>query len=168
MASTEGGYGPPGAADPPRGETGGATATPAYGSPTFGFEQTFDEDSLYALRSAVAAHATDFGLGEAKVADLVLVAHELASNAVRHGRATSLVPARIELWREDHSLLCRVSDAGPGIAEPDVVGTVEVPLSASSGRGLWIIRQVVDALEIRTGATGTVITAALGISSSVE
>lgn len=168
MASTDGGHGPPGAADPPRGETGGTTATPTYGSAAYGFEQTFDGDGLYALRSAVAAHGSHLGLSEARVADLVLVAHELASNAVRHGRATSVSPARIELWREDHTLLCRVSDGGPGIADPEAVGMAEVPLSASSGRGLWIIRQVVDDLEIRTDPSGTVITAALHVESTVS
>ena len=159
MASTDGGHGSPSASDPSHGETGGTTATPTYGSGAYGFEQTFDGDGLYALRSAVAAHGSHLGLSEARVADLVLVAHELASNAVRHGRATSVSPARIELWRENHTLLCRVSDGGPGIAEPDEAGVAEVPLSASTGRGLWIIRQVVDALEIRSNETGTVITA---------
>ncbi len=162
MAITDGGHGSPNA-DPPHGETGGATATPTYGSPTNGFDQTFDGDGLYALRSAVAAHGSDLGLDDARVADLVLVAHELASNAVRHGRATTVAPARIELWRDDHILLCRVSDGGPGIADPDEVGMAEVPLTASSGRGLWIIRQVVDGLDIRTNASGTVITAALRV-----
>ena len=163
MASTDGGHGSPSASDPSHGETGGTTATPTYGSGAYGFEQTFDGDGLYALRSAVAAHGSHLGLSEARVADLVLVAHELASNAVRHGRATSVSPARIELWRENHTLLCRVSDGGPGIDDPDSVGLEEIPLSASSGRGLWIIRQVVDDLEIRTDGTGTMITAVLHI-----
>ena len=105
------------------------------GAAVNGFDQTFDGDSLYALRSAVAAHATHLGLTEARVADLVLVAHELASNAVRHGGATTAAPGRIELWREDRTLLCRVSDSGPGIADPHARRLDDVPLAPAAAAG---------------------------------
>ena len=48
-------------------------------------DQAFDNDSLYALREAVAAHGSQAGLAEGRVGNLVLAVHELASNAVRHG-----------------------------------------------------------------------------------
>ena len=48
-------------------------------------EQEFDAGSLYALRSAVAAHAAAAGLSPARVYDAVAAAHELAANAVQHG-----------------------------------------------------------------------------------
>src|SRR5580704_16283973 len=48
-------------------------------------DQAFDEDSLYALRAAVAAHATQAGLAPGRADDLVIAVHELAANAVRHG-----------------------------------------------------------------------------------
>src|SRR5579872_2306597 len=48
-------------------------------------DQAFDEDSLYALRATVAAHATQAGLAPGRSDDLVIAVHELAANAVRHG-----------------------------------------------------------------------------------
>src|SRR5262249_36161967 len=106
-------------------------------------DQTFDAESLFHLRSAVAAHGTDLGMAEPVLEDLVLVAHELASNAVRHGQATSAVPGRLRLWRDGDLIFCEVSDQGPGIADPETVGTMQVPPGATGGRGLWIVRQVV-------------------------
>jgi hypothetical protein len=48
-------------------------------------DQAFDIDSLYALRSAVAAHAAEAGLPRQRVYDVVTAAHERAANAIRHG-----------------------------------------------------------------------------------
>ena len=39
------------------------------------------------LRAAVAAHGSQAGLSDGRTRDLVLAVHELAANAVRHGRA---------------------------------------------------------------------------------
>ena len=129
--------------------------------PDVALEQLFDVDNLFQLRSAVAAHGADLGLVEPGLGDLVLVAHELASNAIRHGRASSTRPGRLRLWREDGVVVCEVSDAGPGIGDPDTVGTVAAPPGAPGGRGLWIVRQVVERLEITTGPTGTTVAAHL-------
>jgi len=126
-------------------------------------DQTFDAESLVALRSAVAAHGADLGLTEHRVGDLVLVAHELASNAVRHGGATSASPGRLRLWREGASVVCEVSDTGPGLADPDRVGMRPVPPAESNGRGLWIIRRVVDRLHIDTGPDRTTLTTTLSL-----
>jgi anti-sigma regulatory factor (Ser/Thr protein kinase) len=118
-------------------------------------EQQFDEDTLYALRSAVAAHANHLGLPADRVADLVVVAHELASNSVRHGGGAG----RLRLWQAEHVVYCEVSDAGPGLSDPALAGRRKVPTEAIGGRGLWIIRQLADTFDIRTGSAGSVMTA---------
>jgi anti-sigma regulatory factor (Ser/Thr protein kinase) len=124
-------------------------------------DQTFDADSLFHLRSAVAAHGSDLGMTEQVLEDLVLVAHELASNAVRHGLANPTQPGRLRLWRDGDLVFCEVSDHGPGIADPDTVGTVQVPPGATGGRGLWIVRQMVASIVILTGSQGTTLTTAM-------
>jgi anti-sigma regulatory factor (Ser/Thr protein kinase) len=118
-------------------------------------DQPFDADALYALRSAVAAHATELGAGSV-VGDAVLVAHELSSNAVRHGGRCG----RLLLWRDGERLYCQVTDSGGGISDPAHAGTSRPPPSVPGGRGLWIARQLAS-IEIATGPTGTTITAAL-------
>jgi anti-sigma regulatory factor (Ser/Thr protein kinase) len=124
-------------------------------------DQTFDDESLFHLRSAVAAHGGELGMTEQVLEDLVLVAHELASNAVRHGQASPARPGRLRLWRDGDLVFCEVSDHGPGIADPESVGTVQVPPGATGGRGLWIVRQIVASIVILTGSQGTTLTTAM-------
>jgi len=118
-------------------------------------DQAFDAGGLPALRSAVAAYAAELGAGR-RVDDVVLIAHELASNAVRHGGGLG----RLRLWRDDFRLLCRVSDSGPGLADGATAGAELPAPQTPGGRGLWIARRLA-AVRIDTGRTGTVITAAV-------
>src|SRR4051795_3775613 len=73
-------------------------------------DQEFDADATYGLRSAVAAHATQAGLSEGRVGDLVAAAHELAVNAVVHGPGHG----RLQLWKYHQALHCQISDTGTG------------------------------------------------------
>ena len=116
------------------------TAGPDTPPAEVALEQQFDEDTLYALRSAVAAHANHLGLPAHRLADLVVVAHELASNAVRHGGGAG----RLRLWQSADTVYCEVTDAGPGLPDPEAAGWRKVPTEALGGRGLWIIRKLSD------------------------
>jgi anti-sigma regulatory factor (Ser/Thr protein kinase) len=114
-------------------------------------EQRFDSTSLVSLRSAVAAHGGAMGLASGRVNDLVLVAHELATNAVRHGGGSG----KLRLWRVDGVVFCEVVDAGAGFpfARPEQLTRPDV--SAPGGRGLWIVARLVDVLRVDSGSTGT-------------
>jgi anti-sigma regulatory factor (Ser/Thr protein kinase) len=70
--------------------------------------QDFDAGSLYALRAAVAAHATQAGVPEFRAADVVLAVHELAANAIRHGAGRG----RLVITKHDSALHCQVTDDG--------------------------------------------------------
>ena len=118
-------------------------------------DQTFDASNLLPLRSAVAAYAAELGAG-ARVDDLVLIAHELASNAVRHGGGGG----RLRLWRDDYRVICRVSDDGRGIASAGDAGAELPGPRSEGGRGLWIARRLA-AVRIDSGPRGTTITAAV-------
>lgn len=119
-------------------------------------EQEFDAGSLYALRSAVAAHAAAAGLPPARVYDVVLAAHELAANAVRHGTGHG----RLRLQAADGVLTCQVTDAGPATASGDENPDAEAaPWSAEHGHGLWVIGQVASQLTVDHGPAGTTVTA---------
>jgi anti-sigma regulatory factor (Ser/Thr protein kinase) len=127
-------------------------------------EQDFDADSLYALRSAVAAHAAEAGLSEDRVYDVVVGAHELAANAVRHGAGHG----RLRLRAADGILTCQVSDSGPATADGDGNAGPEqgAPWPAEHGRGLWVVGQVADEFEIERGRDGTIATAAFSLSGA--
>jgi anti-sigma regulatory factor (Ser/Thr protein kinase) len=87
---------------------------------------------------------------------MVLVAHELATNAVRHGGGGG----RLRLWATDGRLWCEVSDNGPGLPQPALAGTALPAPNTLGGRGLWIARQMSD-LTITSTTAGTTIIAAV-------
>ena len=120
-------------------------------------DQTFDVDGLVALRSAVAAHADRLGLPADRIPELVLVAHELASNAVRHGGGVG----RLRLWRSGDSVRCEVSDSGPGLAKPHNGEYWQPAVDALGGRGLWLAYHLCDEFTITSDGGGTVATASM-------
>jgi anti-sigma regulatory factor (Ser/Thr protein kinase) len=125
-------------------------ATPGTGTALL--EQAFDRDSLYALRSAVAAHAAEAGLPRQRVYDVVTAAHELAANAVRHGPGHG----RLRLWADGRSLYCQVSDDGPvkgDAARPDAA-----EWQREHAHGLWIIDQLADVVSLDREPVGTTVT----------
>jgi anti-sigma regulatory factor (Ser/Thr protein kinase) len=104
---------------------------------------------LRLLRHAVDADPSLEGLTRERRDDVVFVVNEAVTNAVRHGdgRCTA------RLWHDGRSV---VSEVSYETAVPDVLAGRRRPLpDALSGRGLWLINQVCDLVELRTGGTGT-------------
>jgi anti-anti-sigma factor len=129
---------------------------PGAGEPLL--DQVFDGDSLYGLRAAVAAHSLQAGLAQDRVGDFVVIVHELAANAVRHGAGHG----RLRVWKHDHALYCLVTDDGlPQAAaaggtqkqSPDVALWHSGP-----GHGLWLVRHLADQLSLNSGPDGTTAT----------
>jgi anti-sigma regulatory factor (Ser/Thr protein kinase) len=109
---------------------------------------------LYQLRQAVQAHAAAAGLPGRRVLDMMIAAHELAANAVRHGAGCG----RLRIWSQGGALRCQVDNTGPEIAaalktEADVNVAAEWPVRHS--HGLWMIRQLADQMSIVSGPDGT-------------
>jgi anti-sigma regulatory factor (Ser/Thr protein kinase) len=119
-------------------------------------DQPFDADGLYSLRATVTAHATQFGASPVLVDRLVIVASELASNAVRHGGGTG----RLRLWRDDTTVYCQIIDRGRGFADL-AVGIQPPGRMATGGRGVWICRQLCDDLIIVNTGQGATVTASM-------
>jgi anti-sigma regulatory factor (Ser/Thr protein kinase) len=121
-------------------------------------DHSFDVDGLYALRATIAAHASHLGARPEQVEHLLIVASELASNAIRHGGGGG----RLLLWQADNTLYCQVTDNGPGLAD-QTVGTTRPAHNSADGRGLWICRNLTAALTIELGpdGSGTTVTAAI-------
>jgi anti-sigma regulatory factor (Ser/Thr protein kinase) len=117
-------------------------------------DQSFRTGDLYSLRAAVSAHASALGGKQEQVETLVIVASELATNAIVHGGGAG----RLQLWSLDGQLLLRVTDRGPGIADPNRAGRTAREPSALGGRGLWIARQLCDEVDIASGPSGSAVT----------
>lgn len=113
-------------------------------------EVRFDAASLRELRAFVTRVAVDHGLAR-RVEALVLAVNELASNSVGHGDGEGL----LRLWFEDHDLVCEVRDRGR-IDDP-LIGRRPPGVDQEGGRGVWLVHQVCDLVQLRSSPTGTVV-----------
>lgn len=116
-------------------------------------DQAFGAGDLAALRSGVAAYAAQQGAAD-RAEDVVLVAHELATNVIRHGGGRG----RLGLWRDGHCLVCRVTDTGPGMTDAARTANDLPSPQMGGGRGLWIVRSLA-AVGIESGPGGTAVVA---------
>ena len=104
---------------------------------------------LIDVRDLVRTCATAAGLPPARVAEIVLAAHEIAVNALTHGHGEGSV----RLWNDGDELVCEIEDHGPGIADSRA-GLLPPDPTRSHGRGLWIARQLCEAVEIESADPG--------------
>ena len=125
----------------------------------------FDSGTLSLLRAEVQAQADQAGFLAAQATDVVLALHELAANAVRHGAGAG----RLRIWRRPGAWLCRVEDGNPLPApDPPEAGDTSGLIvmnawQAVPGHGLWVVRQVADQLQVRSGPDGTRATVTFGL-----
>jgi anti-sigma regulatory factor (Ser/Thr protein kinase) len=107
------------------------------------------KQGLIEVREFVRTAAAAAGLSPARVAEVVLAAHEVAMNAITHGRGRGA----IRVWADDGELVCEVEDRGPGIPDPDT-GLLTPDPEKPRGRGLWIARQLCHAVDIEPADPG--------------
>jgi anti-sigma regulatory factor (Ser/Thr protein kinase) len=112
---------------------------------------TFATGNLAELRRVTSRWGEMHALGVQRTEELVLAVDELATNSIRHGGGCGT----LRCWREQDTLLCEVSDAGR-IEEP-LVGRSHPSLAADSGRGVWLVNQLCDLVQIRSGVDGSVV-----------
>jgi anti-sigma regulatory factor (Ser/Thr protein kinase) len=114
-------------------------------------ELAFTTDGLASVRRFVSLGAADASLERARADDLVLAVNELAANSLRHGGGTGT----LRMWKEVGILMCEVRDSGH-IEEPLAGRTPPTP-TQSTGRGLWIVHQLCDLVQIRSTPAGSIV-----------
>lgn len=106
-------------------------------------------DDLAHVRAFAAAQARLAGLPADRVRDLVIAVSELAANTWRHTDAGGT----LHIWAADGEVLCQVHDSGH-VSDPLAGRRRPIP-EAGQGHGLWVVNQLCDLVELRTGSTGT-------------
>ena len=106
---------------------------------------------LKAFRRELSSYARSAGLEQERTAALGLAAHEAAANTGIHGGGDGT--ARI--WHDDSELVCEIADSGR-IDDP-LVGRRRPPSDEAGARGVWLINQLCDLVELRSGDSGTVV-----------
>lgn len=104
-----------------------------------------------ATRRTVAQYARRCGLSEAQVEVLELVASELATNSIRYGGGSGT----LAMWLEPGAVIVEFSDSGH-LADP-LTGRISPPLDSVGGRGLYLVHQLCDLVQVRSSAQGTTV-----------
>ena len=121
--------------------------TPPDGSETLRYRA-----NLSRVREFTAAWAHRADLPPRQVNDLVIAAAEQAANTLTHTTG----PGTQTLWATDDEVICQVQDQGQ-ITDPLPGSVRPAPDAPGGGRGLWVVHQVGDRVEIQTGSAGTTV-----------
>jgi anti-sigma regulatory factor (Ser/Thr protein kinase) len=121
-------------------------------APPDGAELLRYEGSLTSVRKFTAARAHRAGLPPDRVEDLVIAVAELAANTLAHTSG----PGAVTFWVTPDEVVCQVQDQGQ-IGDPLAGKVRPAPDASGGGRGLWLVHEVCDQVEIRTGQAGTTV-----------
>jgi anti-sigma regulatory factor (Ser/Thr protein kinase) len=121
------------------------------GPPATADELALDRSNLSAVRHRVAQVARDAGYPSSRVDDVVLAVSEAVTNSIRHGGGSGTA----RFWTADGSLICEVRDTGR-ITDP-LAGRLRPAADQLQGRGLWLIQQVCDLVQVRCDLEGQVV-----------
>ena len=111
----------------------------------------FSADGLSRLRDVASSYARDIGMDAARAAEVSLAVSEIATNTIRHAGGRG----QFRIWANGDSLAAEVSDAGR-IGDP-LIGRRRPEVDQRDGRGMWIVNQLCDLVQVRTYATGNVV-----------
>jgi anti-sigma regulatory factor (Ser/Thr protein kinase) len=111
----------------------------------------FDKFTLSAVRRFVLASAAEAGVEPSRHNDVILAASELAANSIIHGGGTG--EARV--WSEPDAFLCEVADRG--LIDDASVGRHRPSPDEARGRGLWIVNQVADLMQVHSDEDGSAV-----------
>lgn len=112
---------------------------------------TFGPDDLREVRRFVAEHARSAQVPAGRTDDLVLAINEVAANSIDHGGGRGVVRA----WRTQDSLVVEVMDSGH-LTDP-LAGRINPGTRDNRGRGLWMVNQLCDLVQVRSTRRGTVV-----------
>jgi anti-sigma regulatory factor (Ser/Thr protein kinase) len=120
------------------------------GAPPATAEGVAYETDLAPVRRLVERHARHAGLTRERTVDLVLAANEIAANTISHTAAGGV----LHVWHTGEEILCQVHDTGR-ITDP-MAGRIRHGPD-DRGHGLWLVNQVCDLVELRSGEDGTTV-----------
>jgi anti-sigma regulatory factor (Ser/Thr protein kinase) len=112
---------------------------------------SFRRGDLAAVRALVRRRAASAALPTARAEDLALAVNELAANSVDHGGGGGV----LRMWLEPGAFLCEIEDSGR--IDDVLVGRTSPTLGQTRGRGVWMVNQLCDLVQIRSADSGTVV-----------
>ena len=122
------------------------------------FEVLGDEPSLRAFRGTLRRWLAAAGSEPEEVQDVTMAANEAIQNAIEHGHGLTRRAVEVVLDRSSGAIEVTVHDHG----------TWRAPRESARGRGLPLMRALMDSVDVAPGPTGTTVTLrrALGVQSA--
>ncbi len=117
-------------------------------------------DGVRALRQDATAEAGRLGVPPSQHDDIALVVSELIANALRHGGGRGV----FHVWRDGDQLVMQTRNRGT-MTDP-LVGRLLPDPEQPDGRGLWIVNQLCDLVQIRSHGGQVVVTAGRAIGEA--
>ena len=122
---------------------------------------TFDASGLALLRQLVRERGARAGLPAGLVHDLLLAVTETATNAIVHGAGD----CRLHVWQDgDEKLVFEITDRG--CLDDPLAGSLLPEPAEAGGRGLWIVNQLCDLVQMRPDLDGTVVRLHVGLEDA--
>ncbi len=112
---------------------------------------SFTRETLEELRHFVGEQSAEAGLSPERRSDLVLAVNELANNSICHGGGGGT----LHMWEEGEMLVAEVRDRGH--MEEPLAGSQQPGPDQIIGRGLWLVNQLCDLIQMRTYDAGSVV-----------
>lgn len=125
-------------------------STPLPEHPEASIVRVITPETLRSVRDLALHVARVCGVAPGRADDLGLALHELGVNSVVHGNGGML-----RLWRTPEALVCEVTDTGV-VANP-LTGRLAPDTDGSAGRGLWMVNQLCDLVQLRSSEAGTTV-----------
>jgi serine phosphatase RsbU (regulator of sigma subunit)/anti-sigma regulatory factor (Ser/Thr protein kinase) len=111
------------------------------------------------LRAFVADYLADLRAPIEESQEIVIAVGEAASNACKYGRkANGRSEIRVRCALEGPNVVISVSDDGPGFDATTIHHNGLPDRFASGGRGMFLMNQLMDSVEIDTSEAGTTVT----------
>jgi anti-sigma regulatory factor (Ser/Thr protein kinase) len=119
---------------------------PEEREPVDAVRMSFGPAEIGAVRRCVKDFGRSAGLTAARAVDLKLAAGEAVANSIRHGGGAG----KLSMWSSpDGAVVVEVRDSGR--LDDPLSGRLRPPFEASNGRGLWLMHQLCDLVELGTG-----------------
>ncbi len=125
---------------------------------TFTFPSSIDY--LEKVESLSVKIAREAGFNESTIDDLSISLTELVNNAIHHGNNDDITKNVTVTFDLDHKKLSiTIKDEGPGFNPEQLKNPLDPEnLLADSGRGLYLVKALMDDLTFKITETGTEIT----------
>ncbi|MBU0605146.1 MAG: ATP-binding protein [Candidatus Omnitrophica bacterium] len=101
------------------------------------------------VSSEILSGLARYGVDESRLFDIRLCVEEAVRNAMVHGNhCDKKLPVRTVYWVDNGVLNVEIADEGPGFDSTDVADpTLEPHMLKNSGRGVYLIKKLMDKIE---------------------